>query len=549
MLSRFKLIKRFLTIGAIGLVLLALGFWFSLLYWQPRRAVAKYKQQLLSRGEHLTIAELIPPFIPAESNSASLFQGVFPIWPKAGKLIDTNPPPAMRLIGPGKAMVGASQPSLLGEGSNTWEEVESFLASKADDLDSLTSILERPHLDFQLNYRMGFSLLLPHLAPLKLAGQDLSAAAVTELHRGDAVSATMHIRCILGLVKGMHDERLLISQLVRLAIAGIAIPATWELLYSTNVTDAQLASLQRDWTELDFLSAGEQALAMERAMAEQSLEEMRSSRATFDSILSMGAMGSAVTAGISWQNLWANASLTMRYLMWRFTWSYPDELRFLQGDQVLFESFRSLQSGQPFKVALNDQEVRLNRLLGINMAHKDEDNLFFNSNDSDPRFIFSRSLRSLERFIKRLLVAEAGRQLAVTAIALKRYSLKHSEYPITLASLVPEFTPSVPRDPVDGKPLRYHLNTDGTFKLYSIGEDGEDNSGDPTSPTETKTFTWQKGRDWVWPITATEDELKRHYEQLATKRKELSDRVAAASRFRQRYGLDPQTQNTNSTNR
>ena len=33
---------------------------------------------------------------------------------------------------------------------------------------------------------------------------------------------------------------------------------------------------------------------------------------------------------------------------------------------------------------------------------------------------------------------------------------------------------SVPLDAVDGQPLRYRRNADGTFSLYSIGENGVD---------------------------------------------------------------------------
>jgi len=319
--------------------------------------------------------------------------------------------------------------------------------------------------------------------------------------------------------------------------------ANWELLQSTNVPDAQLASIQRDWMELEFLGAGEQALVMERAMAEQTLEEMRSSSAKFDLIMSMSTMGSSVSAGSPWQKLGANALIEMRHLMWRLTWSYPDELRFLQGDQALLESIRSVQSGQPFKVALGNQEARLNEV-GIKSLKKDEDNLFFNSGDSDPRSLFSRSVQSLERFINRLLVVEAARQLTATAISLKRYALRYGGYPTNLAALAPEFMAAQPLDPVDGKPLRYHLNADGTFKLYSIGEDGEDNGGDPTSITETKTLGWQRGRDWVWPVPATKDELKKHYEQLAAKRKTISGSLSA---FQRRYGIEPEARNT-STN-
>jgi len=103
---------------------------------------------------------------------------------------------------------------------------------------------------------------------------------------------------------------------------------------------------------------------------------------------------------------------------------------------------------------------------------------------------------------------EAARQLTVTAIALKRFQLRQGNYPQDLNALVPEFLSSVPRDPVDGQPLRYRVNPDGTFLLYSVGEDGQDNGGDPSPAANSKSFVaWLKGRDFVWPQPATPEEI------------------------------------------
>jgi hypothetical protein len=67
---------------------------------------------------------------------------------------------------------------------------------------------------------------------------------------------------------------------------------------------------------------------------------------------------------------------------------------------------------------------------------------------------------------------------------------------------VPDFLAAPPRDLMDGQPLRYRLNSDGSFVLYSVGEDGQDEGGDPSTAVSDK--DWQNeppwaGRDWVWP--------------------------------------------------
>ena len=122
--------------------------------------------------------------------------------------------------------------------------------------------------------------------------------------------------------------------------------------------------------------------------------------------------------------------------------------------------------------------------------------------------LLSQSIATLSFLSRRVMLQEAGRQIIVTAIALKRYQLKHGNYPPDLNSLVPEFVPNVPFDPVDGQPLRYRPKTDGTFLLYSIGENGKDDNGNPSieKGVQSTSLYWQNAHalDWVWPQPATQ---------------------------------------------
>lgn len=60
--------------------------------------------------------------------------------------------------------------------------------------------------------------------------------------------------------------------------------------------------------------------------------------------------------------------------------------------------------------------------------------------------------------------------------------------------------PAVPVDWMDGQPLRYRLNGDGTYTLWSIGEDLKDDGGDGTElPTTSSKVDFCERRDVVWP--------------------------------------------------
>jgi hypothetical protein len=112
--------------------------------------------------------------------------------------------------------------------------------------------------------------------------------------------------------------------------------------------------------------------------------------------------------------------------------------------------------------------------------------------------------------------------MVITAIALKRYQLKRGSYPEKLSDLVPQILAATPLDAINGQPLHYRRNADGTFLLYSVGENGVDDGGDATlmpGAQETSLY-WQnaKARDWVWPQPATQAEIEKYYTDEAAKK-------------------------------
>ena len=433
-------------------------------------------------------------------------------------LLDTNMPPAMQMVAPGKAMVGWAQPDVRSGGTNTWNEVDQALERYHDALDFVREAAERPAFDFQLDYREGYNLSLPHLGPLKHAVQLLTTDTLCDLHHGDAAAATTNVEAMLALVKATADERLAISQLVRIAMAAISMAATWELLQSPRVSDDQLAAVERDWAALRFMEPARESLAMERALNLMMLQRMRTSSTQFRQVLSLGGSGpagSGLTLGDMGDMLWRETVLGAKRTSWCWCTSYPDQLRALQGYQALLDGFRSVQAGQPFSLALSHQQTRL-AALELH-SEKEDSGRGFDPWSRDLSGFFSASVVSLSRVLNRVLAAEVSRELTTTALALKRYQLRHGQYPTELSALVPEFLAATPRDPADGQPLRYRLKPDGTFLLYSVGEDGADNGGDVSPAVKSDTFAWQKGRDLVWPCPATAEEIRAHQQKHAAK--------------------------------
>jgi len=504
---------------AIGIVLGVVVLIPVIHHYQLRAAVNAYIAELKAKSEPMDLAKALPPPVSPEQNSAAIFLKAASLLDTNWNVLGSNPPPAMNMVAPGKAMIGSVQTEIRdGKTTNSWEDIASALAQENEALNLLRQITNSSILDFGLTYSNGVDKIqFSHLAPLKRAAQGLSATAISDLHRGDAASAVKNIRAMLALANGMSHDRLIISELVRMAITQMALSVSWELLQSTNVTDDQLAALQHDWSQLEFIRGEEDALAMERVAGEITLAKWRNSHSElqdyFDRVEEIVGQNERNT-------VFDKIKIRTKVFLWRHWWSYLDETRTLRGYQVLLETVRSVQTNYSFLTAQQQQESELHELITTN---SDEMVWFGNPKEMNMHFMLSSSVRSLSRVFDKVMKIEVAKQLTVAAIALKRYQLKHGNYPTDLKSLIPDFISTVPVDPVDSQPLRYRQNADGTFLLYSIGENGKDDGGDPSldKSVESPSFQWQNSHalDWVWPQPATAEEIQKYYEEQAKKSK------------------------------
>jgi hypothetical protein len=484
-------------------------------HYQLRSETRAYNAQLKAEGEPMDLASILPPPVPPEKNGADVLR-------QASALIDTNTSllktnfdiPAMNMVAPGKAMIGWQQADIREEtATDSWQEIAAAVAQNQDIFALLHQVISKPDFDFQIQYNRGvdsLDFMKIGLAASREAAQWSSAATVYHLHAGDTASAVDNVRAILAVTQALKDERFVISELVRIAIAQIAVRATWEILQSPAVTDEQLAQLQNDWANLDFIQSGENALAMERVTGRISLATWRASSSQFATDI-IKDQNAAVTAGLAGgeESLWARASMKPKIFMWKNWWSYPDELRSLKGYEILLNSLRMAQTNGSLASAIDYQDNELEKL----RLPVDDVSLF--SADTDFHSMLSQSISVLRVFIRHMMPAEVARQTVTTAIALKRYQLKHGNYPPNLDGLVPEFLSAIPPDPVDGKPLRYHPNRDGTFLLYSVGFNGKDDGGNPTveKGVEEGNMYWLNNHalDWVWPQPATDAEIRNYW--------------------------------------
>jgi hypothetical protein len=482
-------------------------------HYQLRAATESYIAELKAKGEPMELAQLIPPTLPPESNSADILLHAAAQFDPVENWQETNYANGMMPVAPGKAIVCWQQSEIHDEdGTNSWNNVMISVAHNVQAFQLLRKIIDKPAFDFQVKYDLGAARLDDaqfEYSQTHGAADRLQTAVLADLHQGDAEKAVENLSTILALVKAERDERAVVAERNRMAIADIARAVTWEILQSPELTDQQLAGLQNQWNDLEFVKAGANALEMERITMEISIAKLRDSNSEL-----------RYYPGFFWAkpDFEQSSEMAAYMFLWRYWRSYPEEMRCLKVYEVLINAMRTADTDGCFQNALLSEAAGLSKL-GI--SQMDGPNGFLPFDYINPNSILSDSIAVAEEFPAGVLRAEVVKNLAVTAIAVKRYELKHGGYPENLSELTPDFLPSVPLDPVDGEPLHYRKNNQGTFLLYSVGPNGKDNGGDPSLEKSSKisSLWWLDplALDWVWPQPANAAEIQKYYEKETKK--------------------------------
>lgn len=92
--------------------------------------------------------------------------------------------------------------------------------------------------------------------------------------------------------------------------------------------------------------------------------------------------------------------------------------------------------------------------------------------------------------------SEARSRVGQTALALTRYRLDHGKYPKRLKDLLPKYCQEISLDPIDGEPLRYRLDADGSAVIYSIHINLKDDGG-TADPDDSEAV---RDGDYVWKL-------------------------------------------------
>jgi hypothetical protein len=326
------------------------------------------------------------------------------------------------------------------------------LAPMRPALEEALAVAGMPRGRYEVNWsRDIFSTRLDHLQAARRVARWLWLDAALRAHEGDVEGALHRARAVLNVARSIGDEPLIIPQLTRAQVEGLAVGCLEAALAGGETSEAMLASLQSELDKGDEPSALLAGLRGERAALDELMERVRSGEVDLGSVL----------ANSPRTPRWFDSGRAVR----------DNQTRLLTTLTELVELAKQPAGRQ--RAAFREQErLWVARFAAMNPVERVS---WRPSNLLMPGTI---------GFVDACLRMRALRSAASTALAVERYRLAHGRWPDSLEQLVPEYLTAVPTDPFLDMPLRYRRETGGVV-VYSVGPDDQDDGGrrDPDNPT------------------------------------------------------------------
>lgn len=339
------------------------------------------------------------------------------------------------------------------------------------DLDLLRQALGRPCARMDSDYQRPFERPIPNFVRQRTVAQMLSQRAQCYLLLGQSEAAWHELALIRDLCRMLEAKPAsncptLVEAMIDVAIGGLYVNVVQDGLRLRAWREPELAAMQKQLGEINFVPLLQRAFQVERAAACRTFETYTATELAklFDSIRDK-------------QGLWGKLGNPM-FLFAAFAprgWMFqnmcvgaPSEL----GRLGAFDVTNNRVLPDNLENAYGQMSAALRRKTPYNVL---------------ARMAFPNFLKATQTMARNQTLANE----AFIACGLERYRVAHGQYPEILESLVPQFAEKIPHDIIGGQPLKYHRTADGRFVLYSVGWNETDDGGIPGK-------TIAEG-DWVWP--------------------------------------------------
>jgi hypothetical protein len=442
--------------------------------WRGERKWKDYRTAALQRGVKLEMKDVIPPNIPDAENFAAIpmIQGLFtaqeqgkpvPTWFGAAKLEEVRGPATIRnrkqpilesyrdeFVKQGVIPAPAGDPA---------EAVLAALKLVEPELRQLREAGQRPNSKFPVLWERGFAAWVPHLGPMQSTTRVYRLGVGANLANGENALAMQYVRDGARVYTALRNECALISGLVRISCLRMIEEAIVEDGALSKWSDDELQQITALLMTVDLTADFEFAIESERALVNTVYDEMISK-----SSLDLASFSNAV--GIS------HGRTAISF--------YPRG--WFRLSQVRTNEFFDRMIGQGLQMTSSLPDDPLLRPGASYIARL-------------PYILYVATVPAFSNIQQKYALASSFHDQVITACALERFQRKNNTYPEKLDALLPHYQTSIPRDPVDGLPMRYRRADDGGFILWSIGANRIDDGG-KSDPKKSGTAQ----PDWVLQV-------------------------------------------------
>jgi hypothetical protein len=445
LLERPKISSTKLVLGCLGVTLLMLVAAVAIPWMiSSRQAAAKLNAAIArvkARGEPLTSDGLNDFYALAKGrpDMTDALMKALRICEAAGKSPEAQ---SLPIVGQG------SDPPPRDQLWGQIAAVEKYLAGQQEALTTFHEFAEKNGTArFPVDFAPGIATLLPETQRVREGSRALALEFHVHRHKGEIPQAVDSILAELALANALEQEPTLVSQLVRIAVTNMGIGQTQQLMKETEVPEADLRRLQTQLRKIDSQACLKKALVGERAVS-------------YTTCLNPEHMGEAV-----------GASGITKELVQRQPTRVLDTAKMLELNLQISEGADEglYQARQSALKAENEIRTLAGSLTG---------KLYY----MYTLLLTPAYTSGINAFARNA----AERDSADAAIAAELYRRKNGKWPAKLDDLVPEFLPAVPTDPFTNLPLVLKTNAQAC-KIYSVGADGVDNSGNLKSDLQPGT--------------------------------------------------------------
>jgi len=433
--------------GRLAIGLAAMLILYYVTFWNQDLAVQSRLEGL--RAEAAAVAlSVAPPRVPADRNAAPLYRDAFTILSEAD-----DPPEGWD--DDWTAWLKAEAPIDL---VATDPELVAYVAGMEPAAALLRQAAAKPGCYFERDYgRPRFDMLLPELGGFRDGARLLALGARVAAAQGKGDAALANVRAMFRMTWHVEQDPMLISALVAMVVDGYAV-RTLEALAAGG--DVPVATLEVNPSQF-YNETLPRAFRMEEAAGLTIFADIALAEAAMLTGMAASDVGLSNPARIARLPGLEHSGFAAAYRVFVL----PPDVAFYMGSMHAYQDATAV----PYHEAVSRWEAMDEQL-----------------QDGKPKgmgLISSMLFPALSRVAHTAAAADARRGLARLALAMERYRAGKGAYPESLDAVAPAYIPAVPRDPFDGQPLRM-VRRDGRIVLYSIGEDREDDGGEPWNASD-----------------------------------------------------------------